>query len=152
MSLVAVYVVSTWCMNKPRSSRYYNWTLAAPLILCMQAFQKNLPKVIFLLLCLYAEQFWSLYLHINLSCVWQATEEAWVKERMPKKSGRWWFWRKSSVKQVQTELPPAAYFIYFPFQSRKEQNPQIHLSHGIALLLMSLPNLLLFFSLHQRSS
>lgn len=27
------------------SSRYYNWTLAAPLILCMQAFQKNMPKV-----------------------------------------------------------------------------------------------------------
>ncbi|XP_034145206.1 phosphatidate phosphatase LPIN2 isoform X2 [Esox lucius] len=54
------------------SNRYYNWTLAAPLILSMQAFQKNLPK---------------------------ATEEAWVKEKMPKKSGRWWFWRKSSVKQ-----------------------------------------------------
>uniref|UniRef100_A0A8C5FJU2 phosphatidate phosphatase n=1 Tax=Gadus morhua TaxID=8049 RepID=A0A8C5FJU2_GADMO len=54
-------------------NRYYNWTLAAPLILCMQAFQQNLPK---------------------------ATEEAWVKEKMPKKSGRWWFWRKSSVKQV----------------------------------------------------
>uniref|UniRef100_A0A6Q2ZDP8 phosphatidate phosphatase n=1 Tax=Esox lucius TaxID=8010 RepID=A0A6Q2ZDP8_ESOLU len=56
------------------SNRYYNWTLAAPLILSMQAFQKNLPK---------------------------ATEEAWVKEKMPKKSGRWWFWRKSSVKQVE---------------------------------------------------
>uniref|UniRef100_A0AAX7SG95 phosphatidate phosphatase n=1 Tax=Astatotilapia calliptera TaxID=8154 RepID=A0AAX7SG95_ASTCA len=55
------------------ANRYYNWTLAAPLILSMQAFQKNLPK---------------------------ATEEAWVKEKMPKKSGRWWFWRKSSVKQV----------------------------------------------------
>uniref|UniRef100_A0A671UXC5 phosphatidate phosphatase n=1 Tax=Sparus aurata TaxID=8175 RepID=A0A671UXC5_SPAAU len=52
------------------SNRYYNWTLAAPLILCMQAFQKNLPK---------------------------ATEEAWVKEKMPKKSGRWWFWRKSNI-------------------------------------------------------
>uniref|UniRef100_A0A673ZBZ8 phosphatidate phosphatase n=1 Tax=Salmo trutta TaxID=8032 RepID=A0A673ZBZ8_SALTR len=59
--------------NWPVGNRYYNWTLAAPLILSMQAFQKNLPK---------------------------ATEEAWVKEKMPKKSGRWWFWRKSSVKQV----------------------------------------------------
>ncbi|XP_014839613.1 PREDICTED: phosphatidate phosphatase LPIN2-like [Poecilia mexicana] len=57
-------------------NRYYNWTLAAPLILCMQAFQKNLPKT---------------------------TEEAWVKEKMPKKSGRWWFWRKSSTKQLSTE-------------------------------------------------
>ncbi|XP_024136227.1 phosphatidate phosphatase LPIN2 [Oryzias melastigma] len=60
------------------ANRYYNWTLAAPLILCMQAFQKNLPK---------------------------ATEEAWVKEKMPKKSGRWWFWRKSSTKQLsETKL------------------------------------------------
>ncbi|XP_042254710.1 phosphatidate phosphatase LPIN2-like [Thunnus maccoyii] len=58
------------------ANRYYNWTLAAPLILCMQAFQKNLPK---------------------------ATEEAWVKDKMPKKSGRWWFWRKSSVKQSSSE-------------------------------------------------
>ncbi|XP_056221010.1 phosphatidate phosphatase LPIN2-like [Seriola aureovittata] len=58
------------------ANRYYNWTLAAPLILSMQAFQKNLPK---------------------------ATEEAWVKEKMPKKSGRWWFWRKSSVKQSSSE-------------------------------------------------
>ncbi|XP_069552439.1 phosphatidate phosphatase LPIN2-like [Brachyistius frenatus] len=58
------------------ANRYYNWTLAAPLILSMQAFQKNLPK---------------------------ATEEAWVKEKMPKKPGRWWFWRKSSVKQFSSE-------------------------------------------------
>uniref|UniRef100_H3DMS4 phosphatidate phosphatase n=1 Tax=Tetraodon nigroviridis TaxID=99883 RepID=H3DMS4_TETNG len=61
-------------------NRYYNWTLAAPLILSLQAFQKNLPK---------------------------ATEEAWVKEKMQKKSGRWWFWRKradSTVKQSETKL------------------------------------------------
>lgn len=38
-------------------------------------------------------------------CLSQATEEAWVKEKMPKKSGRWWFWRKradSTIKQVCT--------------------------------------------------
>ncbi|XP_070409225.1 phosphatidate phosphatase LPIN2 [Nothobranchius furzeri] len=58
------------------ANRYYNWTLAAPLILCMQAFQKNLPK---------------------------DTEEAWVKDKMPKKSGRWWFWRKSITKQLSSE-------------------------------------------------
>uniref|UniRef100_A0A673ZE14 phosphatidate phosphatase n=1 Tax=Salmo trutta TaxID=8032 RepID=A0A673ZE14_SALTR len=67
------------------SNRYYNWTLAAPLILSMQAFQKNLPK---------------------------ATEEAWVKEKMPKKSGRWWFWRKSSVKQVGNASQMAPYSPY----------------------------------------
>uniref|UniRef100_A0A8C6UL71 phosphatidate phosphatase n=1 Tax=Neogobius melanostomus TaxID=47308 RepID=A0A8C6UL71_9GOBI len=54
-------------------NRYYNWTLAAPLILSLQAFQKNLPK---------------------------ATEEAWVKEKMPKKSGRWWFWRKRADSTI----------------------------------------------------
>ncbi|KAM6948650.1 phosphatidate phosphatase LPIN2 [Aplochiton taeniatus] len=62
------------------ANRYYNWTLAAPLILSLQAFQKNLPK---------------------------ATEEAWVKEKMPKKSGRWWFWRKradSTIKQSEAKL------------------------------------------------
>uniref|UniRef100_A0A8C7TJG5 phosphatidate phosphatase n=1 Tax=Oncorhynchus mykiss TaxID=8022 RepID=A0A8C7TJG5_ONCMY len=58
------------------SNRYYNWTLAAPLILSMQAFQKNLPK---------------------------ATEEAWVKEKMPKKSGRWWFWRKNSSSDEESK-------------------------------------------------
>uniref|UniRef100_A0A8C6NMX4 phosphatidate phosphatase n=1 Tax=Nothobranchius furzeri TaxID=105023 RepID=A0A8C6NMX4_NOTFU len=63
------------------ANRYYNWTLAAPLILCMQAFQKNLPK---------------------------DTEEAWVKDKMPKKSGRWWFWRKSITKQETKELNRAA--------------------------------------------
>ncbi|XP_063075235.1 phosphatidate phosphatase LPIN2 isoform X2 [Engraulis encrasicolus] len=56
------------------ANRYYNWTLAAPLILSLQAFQKTLPK---------------------------ATEEAWVKERMPKKSGRWWFWRKRSDSTIK---------------------------------------------------
>uniref|UniRef100_A0A8C7KFI7 phosphatidate phosphatase n=1 Tax=Oncorhynchus kisutch TaxID=8019 RepID=A0A8C7KFI7_ONCKI len=59
--------------------------LNAPLILSMQAFQKNLPK---------------------------ATEEAWVKEKMPKKSGRWWFWRKSSVKQVGTASQIVPYSLY----------------------------------------
>nr|XP_005997936.1 PREDICTED: phosphatidate phosphatase LPIN2 [Latimeria chalumnae]XP_014345059.1 PREDICTED: phosphatidate phosphatase LPIN2 [Latimeria chalumnae] len=58
------------------NNRYYNWPLAAPMILSLQAFQKSLP---------------------------QTTIESWVKEKMPKKPGRWWFWRKrddSIVKQL----------------------------------------------------
>ncbi|XP_072218111.1 phosphatidate phosphatase LPIN1 isoform X2 [Leuresthes tenuis] len=48
-------------------SKYYNWSTAAPLVLAMQAFQKPLPKV--------------------------AMENI-MKEKMPKKGGRWWFsWR-----------------------------------------------------------
>ncbi|KAM9308546.1 phosphatidate phosphatase LPIN2 [Gastrophryne carolinensis] len=60
------------------SNRYYNWVLAAPMILSLQVFQKNLPK---------------------------NTVESWVKEKMPKKSARWWFWRKrdSMVKQPDTK-------------------------------------------------
>lgn len=48
-------------------SKYYNWNTAAPLVLAMQAFQKPLPK---------------------------AAVENIMKEKMPKKGGRWWFsWR-----------------------------------------------------------
>ncbi|KAM9164960.1 phosphatidate phosphatase LPIN2 isoform 2-T2 [Pangshura tecta] len=60
-------------------NRYYNWALAAPMILSLQVFQKSLPK---------------------------ATVESWVKDKMPKKSGRWWFWRKrdSMAKQAKLKL------------------------------------------------
>uniref|UniRef100_A0A8C1EP85 phosphatidate phosphatase n=1 Tax=Cyprinus carpio carpio TaxID=630221 RepID=A0A8C1EP85_CYPCA len=48
-------------------NKYYNWTTAAPIVLAMQVFQKPLPK---------------------------ATVENIMKEKMPKKGGRWWFsWR-----------------------------------------------------------
>uniref|UniRef100_A0A8I6AH46 phosphatidate phosphatase n=2 Tax=Rattus norvegicus TaxID=10116 RepID=A0A8I6AH46_RAT len=69
-------------------NRYYNWALAAPMILSLQVFQKSLPK---------------------------ATVESWVKDKMPKKSGRWWFWRKKEsmtkqlpeTKEGKSEVPPA---------------------------------------------
>ncbi|XP_051830089.1 phosphatidate phosphatase LPIN1 isoform X3 [Antechinus flavipes] len=55
-------------------SKYYNWTTAAPLLLAMQAFQKPLPK---------------------------ATVESIVRDKMPRKGGRWWFsWRgRNTVKE-----------------------------------------------------
>uniref|UniRef100_A0A8C5Q9Y6 phosphatidate phosphatase n=1 Tax=Leptobrachium leishanense TaxID=445787 RepID=A0A8C5Q9Y6_9ANUR len=73
--------ISNSCLRHASSMydlRYYNWVLAAPMILSLQVFQKNLPK---------------------------NTVETWVKEKMPKKSGRWWFWRKkdSMVKQPDTK-------------------------------------------------
>uniref|UniRef100_A0A8C1R522 phosphatidate phosphatase n=1 Tax=Cyprinus carpio TaxID=7962 RepID=A0A8C1R522_CYPCA len=83
-------------------NRYYNWTLAAPLILSLQAFQKNLPK---------------------------ATEEAWVKERMPKKSGRWWFWRKradSTIKQEGKEVSAAASSMERKVQSEPHSHTTTH--------------------------
>uniref|UniRef100_A0A8C1G7Q8 phosphatidate phosphatase n=1 Tax=Cyprinus carpio TaxID=7962 RepID=A0A8C1G7Q8_CYPCA len=57
-------------------SKYYNWTTAAPIVLAMQVFQKPLPV---------------------------ATVENIMKEKMPKKGGRWWFsWRgrNNSSKSV----------------------------------------------------
>ncbi|XP_035508348.1 phosphatidate phosphatase LPIN1 isoform X2 [Morone saxatilis] len=48
-------------------NKYYNWNTAAPVMLAMQVYQKPLP---------------------------QASVENIMKEKMPKKGGRWWFsWR-----------------------------------------------------------
>ncbi|XP_068168512.1 phosphatidate phosphatase LPIN1 isoform X2 [Antennarius striatus] len=48
-------------------SKYYNWNTAAPVMLAMQVYQKPLP---------------------------QASVDNIIKEKMPKKGGRWWFsWR-----------------------------------------------------------
>ncbi|KAK3574854.1 hypothetical protein QTP86_018320 [Hemibagrus guttatus] len=64
------------CIN----SNYYNWAAAAPMILSMQAFQKNLPKI---------------------------TVEQLVKDKMPKKSGRWWFsWRRKDLENNQPNTKP----------------------------------------------
>ncbi|NXF93488.1 LPIN3 phosphatase, partial [Eubucco bourcierii] len=50
------------------NEKYYNWAVAAPMILSLQAFQKNIP---------------------------QSTIDQLVKEKMPKKGSRWWFsWRR----------------------------------------------------------
>ncbi|XP_029357392.1 phosphatidate phosphatase LPIN2 [Echeneis naucrates] len=59
------------CIN----SNYYNWAVAAPMVLSMTTFQKNLPK---------------------------STIERLVKDKMPKKSGRWWFsWRRRDMDNSQ---------------------------------------------------
>uniref|UniRef100_A0A8C7UTY1 phosphatidate phosphatase n=1 Tax=Oncorhynchus mykiss TaxID=8022 RepID=A0A8C7UTY1_ONCMY len=71
------------CIN----SKYYNWAVAAPMVLSMQVFQKNLPK--------------------------SAIDQL-VKDKMPKKSGRWWFsWRR---KDMDTNPNQVAYRSVF--QSR----------------------------------
>ncbi|KAJ8410265.1 hypothetical protein AAFF_G00202460 [Aldrovandia affinis] len=59
-------------------TKYYNWTTAAPLMLAMQAFQKPLPK---------------------------ATVENIMKEKMPKKGGRWWFSWRGRNSSVKSESP-----------------------------------------------
>uniref|UniRef100_A0A672RGX1 phosphatidate phosphatase n=1 Tax=Sinocyclocheilus grahami TaxID=75366 RepID=A0A672RGX1_SINGR len=60
-------------------TKYYNWTTAAPIVLAMQVFQKPLPK---------------------------ATVENIMKEKMPKKGGRWWFsWRGRNNSSKSVCLP-----------------------------------------------
>ncbi|XP_038623704.1 phosphatidate phosphatase LPIN1 isoform X3 [Tachyglossus aculeatus] len=62
-------------------NKYYNWTTAAPLLLAMQAFQKPLPK-----LC--------------------ATVENIMRDKMPKKGGRWWFsWRGRNTTAKEESKP-----------------------------------------------
>uniref|UniRef100_A0A096LT10 phosphatidate phosphatase n=1 Tax=Poecilia formosa TaxID=48698 RepID=A0A096LT10_POEFO len=65
------------CIN----SNYYNWGVAAPMILSVTAFQKNLPT---------------------------STVEKLVKDKMSKKPGRWWFsWRRREMdnnKVAQQQL------------------------------------------------
>ncbi|XP_025897952.1 phosphatidate phosphatase LPIN3 isoform X2 [Nothoprocta perdicaria] len=58
------------------NKKYYNWAVAAPMVLSLQAFQKNIPA---------------------------STIDRLVKEKMPKKSSRWWFsWRR---QEFPTEEP-----------------------------------------------
>ncbi|XP_075384856.1 phosphatidate phosphatase LPIN3 [Tenrec ecaudatus] len=53
------------------NKKHYNWAVAAPMILSLQAFQKNLP---------------------------QSTVDRLEKEKMPRKRGRWWFsWRRRDL-------------------------------------------------------
>ncbi|KFZ48368.1 Phosphatidate phosphatase LPIN3 [Antrostomus carolinensis] len=50
------------------NKKYYSWAVAAPMVLSLQAFQKNIPE---------------------------STIDRLVKEKMPKKGSRWWFsWRR----------------------------------------------------------
>uniref|UniRef100_A0AAR2JZN3 phosphatidate phosphatase n=1 Tax=Pygocentrus nattereri TaxID=42514 RepID=A0AAR2JZN3_PYGNA len=74
-----------FCIN----SNYYNWAVAAPMILSMQAFQKNLPK---------------------------STVEQLIKDKMPKKSGRWWFsWRRRDMNthfSCENEIFTVLYCIF----------------------------------------
>ncbi|XP_026530087.1 phosphatidate phosphatase LPIN1 isoform X2 [Notechis scutatus] len=61
-------------------NKYYNWTTAAPLLLAMQAFQKPLPK---------------------------ATVDSIMRDKMPKKGGRWWFSWRGRNNSIKEEAKPA---------------------------------------------
>uniref|UniRef100_A0AAQ5WWD3 phosphatidate phosphatase n=1 Tax=Amphiprion ocellaris TaxID=80972 RepID=A0AAQ5WWD3_AMPOC len=60
------------CIN----SNYYNWAVAAPMVLSMTTFQKNLPK---------------------------STIERLVKDKMPKKSGRWCSYVQATLDDIDSD-------------------------------------------------
>uniref|UniRef100_A0A674JDS4 phosphatidate phosphatase n=1 Tax=Terrapene triunguis TaxID=2587831 RepID=A0A674JDS4_9SAUR len=75
--------------------KYYNWAVAAPMILSLQAFQKNVPK---------------------------STIDRLVKEKMPKKSGRWWFsWRRRDL--TAEEVSSFLSLSQFPRGCRRKMDP-----------------------------
>nr|XP_042122705.1 phosphatidate phosphatase LPIN1 isoform X3 [Peromyscus maniculatus bairdii] len=86
-------------------NKYYNWTTAAPLLLAMQAFQKPLPKSS----CLS-------YLHVILDAIRfclskifsppTATVESIMRDKMPKKGGRWWFSWRGRNATIKEESKP----------------------------------------------
>ncbi|XP_040127230.1 phosphatidate phosphatase LPIN1 isoform X4 [Ictidomys tridecemlineatus] len=86
-------------------NKYYNWTTAAPLLLAMQAFQKPLPKSS----CLS-------YLHEILDTIrfcfskilnsQLATVESIMRDKMPKKGGRWWFSWRGRNTTIKEESKP----------------------------------------------
>ncbi|XP_010191373.1 PREDICTED: phosphatidate phosphatase LPIN3 [Mesitornis unicolor] len=62
------------------NKKYYNWAVAAPMVLSLQAFQRNIPESI-----------------INRL----------VKEKMPKKGSRWWFsWRRREFPGEEQQPRP----------------------------------------------
>ncbi|XP_024097947.2 phosphatidate phosphatase LPIN1 isoform X7 [Pongo abelii] len=81
-------------------SKYYNWTTAAPLLLAMQAFQKPLPK---------------------------ATVESIMRDKMPKKGGRWWFsWRGRNTTIKEESKPEQC--LAGKAHSTGEQPPQLSMA------------------------
>uniref|UniRef100_A0A8C6JIN6 phosphatidate phosphatase n=2 Tax=Melopsittacus undulatus TaxID=13146 RepID=A0A8C6JIN6_MELUD len=63
------------------NKKYYNWAVAAPMVLSLQAFQRNIPE---------------------------STIDQLVKEKMPRKGSRWWFsWRRREFpSEEQQQLGP----------------------------------------------
>uniref|UniRef100_A0A3P9MXZ2 phosphatidate phosphatase n=1 Tax=Poecilia reticulata TaxID=8081 RepID=A0A3P9MXZ2_POERE len=85
------------CIN----SNYYNWGVAAPMILSVTAFQKNLPT---------------------------STVQKLVKDKMSKKPGRWWFsWRRNLASRVPAGAvlasPAVAHLFHYRMTLVVEGNP-----------------------------
>ncbi|XP_027588322.1 phosphatidate phosphatase LPIN3 isoform X4 [Pipra filicauda] len=61
------------------NNKYYNWAVAGPMVLSMQAFHRSIPESII---------------------------DDLVKEKMPKKGRRWWFWRRKEFPAEEKQPKP----------------------------------------------
>ncbi|XP_051918923.1 phosphatidate phosphatase LPIN1 isoform X1 [Hippocampus zosterae] len=92
-------------------NKYYNWSTAAPVMLAMQVYQKPLP------------QFWCLSYFFSAFGLFSyclpglfgprpaepASVENIMKDKMPKKGGRWWFsWRSRNSDSKSESATEAA--------------------------------------------
>nr|XP_020445679.1 phosphatidate phosphatase LPIN1-like isoform X2 [Monopterus albus] len=86
-------------------NKYYNWNTAAPVMLAMQVYQKPLPQCwclsyMFSVFGLFSYCFPGLF---GSSPPKPASVENIVKEKMPKKGGRWWFSWRSRNRESKSE-------------------------------------------------
>ncbi|XP_053937688.1 phosphatidate phosphatase LPIN3 isoform X2 [Cuculus canorus] len=84
------------------NKKYYNWAVAAPMVLSLQAFHRNIPE---------------------------STINQLVKEKMPKKGSRWWFsWRRrefQSEEQQQSRPGKATVGMLQHNSSRQRQKEEV---------------------------
>uniref|UniRef100_A0A8C3DCI4 phosphatidate phosphatase n=1 Tax=Corvus moneduloides TaxID=1196302 RepID=A0A8C3DCI4_CORMO len=99
------------------NNKYYSWAVAGPIVLSLQAFQRNIPESII---------------------------DELVKEKMPKKDRRWWFsWRREFPTDgvclqhfVKTLADP---FPTLCRQEEKESSSDSHLLHPEDVLAVETP-------------
>nr|XP_009944013.1 PREDICTED: phosphatidate phosphatase LPIN3 [Opisthocomus hoazin] len=97
------------------NKKYYNWAVAAPMVLSLQAFQRNIPE---------------------------STIDRLVKEKMPKKGSRWWFsWRR---REFPAEEVSAVAAVTTLSSGRGEQEEEVSTSddeprHPGAMLAVDAP-------------
>ncbi|NXM69051.1 LPIN3 phosphatase, partial [Serilophus lunatus] len=76
------------------NNKYYSWAVAAPMVLSLQAFHRNIPESII---------------------------DQLVKENLPKKGRRWWFWRRREFPAVEVCLQQWIRDKLFPALYRQEE-------------------------------
>ncbi|XP_035799901.1 phosphatidate phosphatase LPIN1 isoform X7 [Amphiprion ocellaris] len=92
-------------------NKYYNWNTAAPVMLAMQVYQKPLPQCWCLSYVFSAFGLFSYCLPglFGSSPSQPASVENIMKEKMPKKGGRWWFsWRSKNSDSKSESVTDSA--------------------------------------------